>query len=88
VWRVEGTAALERGSNGRVGELACCVMSTYELFVAGFALPRYVCARVWEPAKWACVSRGVFVSEGEFAIVELAVYEFEYCYVFSLGVPD
>jgi hypothetical protein len=64
-------------------------MSAYELVVVMFALPRYVCARVWEPAKWTCVSRGVFVSEGEFAIVELAVYEFEYCYAFSLGViPD
>jgi hypothetical protein len=28
------------------------------------------------------------VSEGEFAIVELAVYKFEYFYAFSLGVPD
>ncbi len=30
----------------------------------------------------------MFVSEGEFAIVELAVYEFEYCYTVSLGIPD
>jgi hypothetical protein len=30
----------------------------------------------------------VFVHEGEFAIVELAVYEFENCYAVSLGVPD
>ena len=82
MWRVEGAAALERGSNGRVGELAGCVMSTYELVVVGFALPRYVCARVWEPAKWACISGGVFVSEGEFAIVKLVVYEFKYCYAF------
>ena len=52
-------------------------MSTYELVVVGFVLPRYVCARVLKPAKWACVSGGVFVSEGESAIVELAVYEFE-----------
>jgi len=48
----------------------------------GFALPRYVCARVWKPAKWACVSGGVFVSNGEFAIVELAVYEL------SIGLPS
>ncbi len=70
VWRVEGAAAFERGSNGRVGELAGCVMSAYELVVVGFALPRYVCVRVWEPAKWACVSGGVFVSEGEFVVVQ------------------
>ena len=38
-WRVEGAAAFERGSNGRVGELAGCVMSTYELVVVKFALP-------------------------------------------------
>jgi hypothetical protein len=88
VWRVEGATALERGSNGRVGELAGCVVSTYELVVVGFAFPRYVCARVLEPAKWACVIGGVFVSEGEFAIVKLAVYEFEYCYTFPLGDPD
>jgi hypothetical protein len=44
-------------------------MSAYELVVVGFALPRYVCARVWEPAKWACVSGSVFVSEGESAVV-------------------
>jgi hypothetical protein len=30
----------------------------------------------------------VFVFEGEFAIVDLAVYEFDYCYAFSLGVSD
>ena len=67
--RVEGAAAFEHGSNGRVGELAGFVMSAYELVVVGLVLPRYVCARVWKPAKWACVSGGVFVSEGEFAIV-------------------
>ncbi len=88
MWRVEGAAALKRGSNGRVGEMPGCVISTYKLVVVGFALPRYVCARVWEPTKWACVSGDAFVSEGELAIVELAVYEFEYCYAFSLGVPD
>ena len=43
-------------------------MSTYELIVIGFALPRYVCARVRKPAKWTCVSWGVFVYEGEFAM--------------------
>ncbi len=68
MWRVEGSAAFERGSNGRVVELACCVMSTYELVVVGFSLPRYVWVRVWEPAKWACASGAVFVYEGEFAI--------------------
>ncbi len=77
MWQVEGVAAFESGSNGRVGELTRCVMSTYELVVVGFALPRYVCARVWKPAKWACVSGDVFVSEFDFAIVELAVYELE-----------
>ncbi len=46
MWRVEGAAALERGSDGRVGELAGCVMSIYEFVVVGFALSRYVCARV------------------------------------------
>jgi hypothetical protein len=71
-----------------VGELAGCVVSIYELVVVGFALPRYVCARVWKPAKWARVGGGVFVYEGKFAIVELAIYGFEYCYAFSLGVPD
>ncbi len=50
VWRVEDTAAFERGYNGLVGELAGCVMSTNEEVVVGFALPRYVCARVWKPA--------------------------------------
>jgi hypothetical protein len=69
MWRVEGATAFERGSNGRVGELAGCVMFAYELVVVGFALSRYVCARVWEPAKGACISGGVFLSEGEFAIV-------------------
>jgi hypothetical protein len=39
VWRVEGAAAFERGSIGRVGELPGCVMHIYELVVAGFALP-------------------------------------------------
>ena len=61
-----------------MGELAGCIMSTDELVVVGFALPRYACARVWKPAKWACVNGSVFVYESEFAIVELAVYEFEY----------
>ena len=88
MWRVEGAAAFKRESNGRMGELTCCVMSNYELVVVGFALPRYVCARVWKLAKWACGNGGVFVSEGDFAVVELAVYEFEYCYAFSLGVLD
>ena len=69
MWRVESSAAYECGSNDRVGELSGCVMSAYDLVVVGFALPRYVCARVWEPAKWASVGGGVFVSEGEFAIV-------------------
>jgi len=67
--RVEGATAFERVSNGRMGESAGCVMPAYELVVVGFALPRYVCARVWEPAKWACVGGGVFVYEGEFAVV-------------------
>ena len=88
MWRIEGAAAFERGSNGRVGELAGCVMSAYEFVVVGFALPRYVCARAWEPAKWACVNGGVCVSDGEFAVVYLAVYEFDYCYAFSLVVLD
>jgi len=88
MWQVEGAAALERGSNGRVGELTGCVMPTYELVVVGFALPRYVCARVWELAKSTCVSGGVFASEGEFSIVKLAVYEFDYCHAFPSGVPD
>ena len=69
MWRVEDAAAFERGFNGRVGELTGCVISTYELVVMGFALPRYACARVRKPAKWACVSWGVFASEGKFAIV-------------------
>ncbi len=88
MWRVEGAPAFERGSNGRVGELAGCVMSTFELVVVGFVLPRYMCAIVWKPAEWACVSGGVFVFVGDFAIVEFAVYEFEYCYDLSLGVLD
>jgi hypothetical protein len=58
------------------------------MVVVGFALPRYVCARVWKPAMWACVSGGVFVSKGEFAIEELTVYEFEYYYASSLRVKD
>ena len=69
MWRVEGAAAFERRSNGRVVELSYCVMPTYGLLVVGFALPRCVCARVWKPAKLACVCGGVFLSEGEFAIV-------------------
>ena len=69
MWRVEGAAAFERGSNDRVGELASYAMPAYELVVLGVALPRYVCARVWEPAKWSCVGGGVFVSKGEFAVV-------------------
>ncbi len=86
---IEGAAAFEIGSNGRMGELAGCVMSSYALFVVYFASPRYVCERVWKPAKWACVSGGgVFVSEGEFGIVELAVYEFDDRYAFSFGVSD
>ncbi len=52
-----------------MGELAGCVVPTYELVVAGVALPRYVCARVWESGEWACVGGGVFISEGEFAVV-------------------
>ena len=71
-----------------MGELAVCVISTNKLVVVSFALPRFVCAIVWEPAKWACVSGGVFVSEGESSIVEVAVYEFEYCHTFSFEVPD
>ena len=89
LWRVEGAAAFERGSNnGRVSELAGCVMYTYEMVVVCFALPQYVCARVLKPAKWACVRGGVFVSKGEFAILKLAEYEFEYCYAISVRVSD
>ena len=43
MWRVEGAAAFERGSNGRMGELAGCVMSAYEVVVVGFSSPRYLC---------------------------------------------
>jgi hypothetical protein len=44
-------------------------MPAYELVVVCVALPRYVCARVREPAEWACVGGGVFISEGEFAVI-------------------
>ena len=44
-------------------------MLAYELVVVGVSLPRYVCARVWKPAEWACVGEGVFISEGEFDAV-------------------
>ncbi len=41
------------------------------------AFPGNVCARVAFVAKWAFVRRGVAISLGLFAVVELAVNEFE-----------
>ena len=61
MWRVEGATALERGSNGRVGELAGCVMSTYELVVVDFALPRYMCVQEYGSPQSGHASMGAYL---------------------------
>ena len=54
------------------------------LIVVGFALARYMCARIMQPVERTSVRGGVIVSERKFAIVNLAVYKFEYCYAVPL----
>ena len=63
-----------------MNELACGIVSSYpEAFVVR-TLPSDVGARVLPLAERTGVRWGVSISHGNLAVIELAIYEFEYGY--------
>ena len=64
-------------------QMASCTnwhAALWRLIVIAFmvgAFSRYVCARVWIVVEGALIGRSVPVSLCKFAIIQLAVYEFE-----------
>ncbi len=57
--------------------MACRIVSSEPKTVVVGTFPCDVGARVRLVAEWTCVCRGVSISLGELAVIELAVYEFK-----------
>ncbi len=68
-----------------MNKLACCVVpSDPKTGVVG-TFSRNVSAGVMHMTEWAFVRRGVSISLGDFAVVQLAVYEFKQDCAFRRG---
>ncbi len=58
---------------------ACLIVPSDPNTVVVGTFPRNVGARVRLVAEWISVRRGVSISLSDFAVIELAVYEFKEC---------